>query len=52
MGWNLILRFKCLEVWKTPTKYLACYPYGRVFFFTDTQEEAIQIIKEYAETME
>lgn len=46
MIWKFITRIGFVEVWETHTRYLACYHYGRIFYFVDTKEEAIEVAKE------
>lgn len=39
-GWVKITQKGPIEIWKTPTMYLACYHYLNLFEFTFTLEEA------------
>ena len=51
--WEFKAKFGHWEVWKTPSKFLACYHYERIFVFsyhyerifvfTDTLKEAMEI---------
>ena len=41
--WEFKAKFGHWEVWKTPSKFLACYHYERIFVFTDTLKEAMKI---------
>ena len=46
-SWKLLRTFKEVEFWKTPTRYLVCYRYGRVFKFFDSYNEGLQNLKEF-----
>ena len=46
--WEFKAKFGHWEVWKTPSKFLACYHYERIFVFTDTLKEAMEIAMEIA----
>ena len=35
-----------IEVWKTPTKYLTCQHYLRIFGFSDTIDDAFKNVEE------
>ena len=39
-GWVKITQRGSIEIWKTPTMYLACYHYLNLFKFAPTLEEA------------
>ena len=39
-GWVKITQLGPIEIWKTPTMYLACYHYLNLFEFAPTLEEA------------
>lgn len=39
-GWMKITQRGPIEIWKTPTMYLACYHYLNLFEFVPTLEEA------------
>ena len=41
--WEFKAKFGHWEVWKTPSKFLACYHYERIFVFTDTLKEAMEM---------
>ena len=41
--WEFKAKFGHWEVWKTHSKFLACYHYERTFAFTDTLKEAMEI---------
>ncbi len=47
--WEFKAKFEHWEVRKTPSKFLACYHYERIFVFTDTLKEAMEIAKEMKE---
>ncbi len=48
MGWHLLRKYSYfMEVWKTPTMYLACDHYGGAYFFCKTFEEANNTALDY-----
>ena len=47
--WEFKAKFGHWEVWKTPSKFLVCYHYERIFVFTDTLKEAMEIAMEMEE---
>lgn len=42
MNWSLIKRYGFVEVWKTPTRFLACDHFNGWYRFTDSCEEAVK----------
>jgi hypothetical protein len=48
MGWTLLRKYSYfVEVWETPTKFLACDHYHGIYFFKDSFEEANNTAIEY-----
>lgn len=43
-SWKKLKNYDFIEVWKTPTKFLVCYKYKKVFKFCDTLDESIKLM--------
>lgn len=45
LGWTKLRQYGPIEVWKTPTMFLACDHYRMIFRFTSTLKSAIEEVK-------